>query len=69
VTYYQLPFTLPGTGTRRNADRTRVTTARADARKRFSNRWMLNASANLQSTIYNMEDRTSATGSDQYRAA
>jgi hypothetical protein len=53
-TYYQLPFTLPGTGTRRNADRTRVYNGlELTARKRFSNRWMLNASANVQSTVYN----------------
>ena len=54
VTYFQLPFTLPGTGTRRNADRTRVYNGlELTARKRFSNRWMLNASANVQSTVYN----------------
>jgi hypothetical protein len=54
VTYFQLPFTLPGTGTRRNADRTRVYNGlELTARKRFSNRWMLNASANIQSTVYN----------------
>lgn len=54
VTYYQLPFTLPGGGTRRNADRTRVYNGlELTARKRFSNRWMLNASANIQSTVYN----------------
>jgi hypothetical protein len=53
VTYYQLPFTLPGTGTRRNADRTRQYHGlELTARKRFSNRWMLNASANIQSTTY-----------------
>lgn len=53
-TYYQLPFPLPGTGTRRNADRTRVYNGlELTARKRFSNRWMLNASANIQSTVYN----------------
>jgi hypothetical protein len=54
VTYFQLPFTLPGTGTRRNADRTRVYNGlELTARKRFSERWMLNASANIQSTVYN----------------
>jgi len=54
VTYYQLPFTLPGGGTRRNADRTREYHGlELTARKRFSDRWMVNASANLQSTTYN----------------
>jgi hypothetical protein len=53
VTYFQLPFTLPGGGVRRNADRTRQYHGlELTARKRFSNRWMLNASANVQSTTY-----------------
>ena len=53
VTYYQLPFQQPGTGTRRNADRTREYHGlELTARKRFGDRWMLNASANIQSTTY-----------------
>jgi hypothetical protein len=53
VTYFQLPFTLPAGGTRRNADRTREYHGlELTARKRFSDRWMLNASANIQSTTY-----------------
>lgn len=53
VTYYQLPYTRPGGGFRRNADRTRKYHGlELTARKRFSDRWMLNASANFQSTRY-----------------
>lgn len=53
VTYYQLPYPRPGGGFRRNADRTRKYQGlELTARKRFSDRWMLNASANFQSTRY-----------------
>ncbi len=53
VTYYELPFQLPGTAVRRNADRTRrYHGLELTARKRFANRWMLAGSANLQSTTY-----------------
>jgi hypothetical protein len=53
VTYYQLPFARPGGGFRINADRTRQYKGlELTARKRFSDRWMLNASANFQSTTY-----------------
>lgn len=53
VTYYQLPFTQPALSQRRNADRTRrYNGLELTARKRFSNRWMLNASGNVQSTTY-----------------
>lgn len=51
VTYFELPFTLPGTGVTTNADRTRKYHGlELTARKRFSDRWMLNGSVNLQST-------------------
>lgn len=53
VTYYQLPYTQPAATQRRNADRTRgYHGLELTARKRFSDRWMMNASANLQSTRY-----------------
>jgi hypothetical protein len=53
VTYYQLPFTQPAFSERRNAERTRrYHGLELTARKRFSNRWMVNASGNLQSTKY-----------------
>jgi hypothetical protein len=51
VTYFELPFTLPGTGILTNADRTRKYHGlELTARKRFSDRWMMNGSFNLQST-------------------
>jgi hypothetical protein len=51
VTYFELPFSLPGTGELTNADRTRrYQGLELTARKRFADRWMLNASFNLQST-------------------
>jgi Carboxypeptidase regulatory-like domain len=53
VTYYQLPYTQPAQSQRRNADRTRKYHGlELTARKRFSRRWMMNASANLQTTKY-----------------
>jgi hypothetical protein len=53
VTYYQLPYTQPAQSQRRNADRTRKYNGlELTARKRFSNRWMVNASANFQTTKY-----------------
>ncbi len=51
VTYFELPFNIPGPGVLTNADRTRrYHGLELTARKRFSDRWMLNASVNLQST-------------------
>lgn len=51
VTYYELPFTLPGTGMRINSERTRKYHGlELTARRRFSNRWMLAGSVNVQST-------------------
>jgi hypothetical protein len=53
ITYFELPFTIPGASTRRNADRTRKYRAvELTLRKRFSDRWMMNASANIQTTAY-----------------
>ncbi len=53
VTYWQLPFTQPAQQQRRNAERTRqYNGVELTARKRFSDRWMLNASANIQATKY-----------------
>ena len=54
VTYFQLPFQQPALQIRRNAERTRrYHGLEMTARKRFSDRWMMNASANIQSTTYN----------------
>ncbi|HWI16490.1 MAG TPA: carboxypeptidase regulatory-like domain-containing protein [Vicinamibacterales bacterium] len=51
VTYFELPFNLPGTGVTTNADRTRrYHGLELTARKRFSDRWMMNGSVNVQST-------------------
>ncbi|HEX6164769.1 MAG TPA: hypothetical protein VFZ31_15470, partial [Vicinamibacterales bacterium] len=53
VTYFQLPFQQPAQQIRRNAERTRrYHGLEMTAKKRFSERWMLNASANIQSTTY-----------------
>jgi len=53
VTYYQLPFTQPAFQERRNAERTRnYRGVELTARKRFGNRWMMNASGNIQTTKY-----------------
>jgi hypothetical protein len=53
VTYWQLPFQQPAQQQRRNAERTRKYNGiELTARKRFADRWMLNASANIQSTKY-----------------
>ncbi len=53
VTYYQLPFTQPAQQIRRNAERTRrYHGLELTARKRFSDRWMVNASGNIQTTKY-----------------
>jgi hypothetical protein len=52
VTYYELPFQLPGPSTTRNALRTRTYNAlELTARKRLNKRWLMYASANFQSTI------------------
>lgn len=54
VTYFELPFQLPGIGERRNqAFARRYHGLEFTARKRFGNRWMLNASANIQTTTGN----------------
>ena len=51
VTYYELPFQLPGPSTTRNALRTRKYNAlELTARKRLNKRWLMYASANFQST-------------------
>ncbi len=51
VTYFELPFQLPGVGERRNQEfARRYNGLEFTARKRFGNRWMLNASANIQTT-------------------
>jgi Carboxypeptidase regulatory-like domain len=51
VTYFELPFQLPGVGERRNQGFARqYHGVELTARKRFGNRWMLNASANVQTT-------------------
>ena len=51
VTYFELPFQLPGPSTRRNALRTRTYNGiELTARKRLNKRWLMYASANFQST-------------------
>lgn len=56
VTYYQLPFQQPALQERRNAQRTRkYHGVELTGRKRFGNRWMMNASANIQTTTVHYE--------------
>jgi hypothetical protein len=54
TTYYTLPAALPGTRTETNQDFRRVFHGlELTARKRLSNRWMLNGSVTLNSATYN----------------